>query len=121
ALEFPYPPDAPYISMDMGISAQGEISETGIPLGVDVRYYPLDIMARWSEGKITRTWYDASFVPFRDSHARLLKPFFYGWDLTNRAADVFYVRCKPGQRFATPLTLLAYVDEVILDMQGVAE
>lgn len=118
-LTIPDSPDAPVIPMREGIKAASEVSQSGNLLGTVVAYNPKSIEHRWTNApNITRTWFTTYWEPFWDNHAKLLYPFFYAWDLTNRPDDIFYGRMETNSEKAERLTLLTYSDELILNMKA---
>ncbi len=62
-----------------------------------------------------------TFKPFWDAHGYLLKPFFWSWDITNFADDVYFVRFKKGMKYDTPLNLITELDHFVFDMEGIVE
>lgn len=118
AIEFPYPPDSAVIPFDESITAQMEISEAGHNLGAIISHFPIRISHKYSN--FTRTWFNTYFKPFWINHARYLLPFFYAWDLTNRADDIFFVTLDETQIFRETLTVLSLMDEFTLNMKGIS-
>lgn len=117
-MEFPYPPEAPTAPSEEGINASMEISEAGHNLGAVISHFPLTITQTFKN--ITRTWFDANYRLFWFNHARYLIPFFYGFDLTNRPNDIYYVSLDQGMKFRESLTILSLTDELTLQMRGVS-
>jgi len=115
-LLFPWPPEAPVIPEEEGIKAFSEYSGAGHLLGTVLAYNPVTINPRWTN--LTRTWYSTSFLPFWDNHGKLIFPFFYAWDLTNRPDDIFYVSIDPGMVRMESLDLLTYTKELTLQMKS---
>ena len=115
---FDYPPESPVIPNRETIIAQSETSNAGHLLGTDVRYY--SNTAQFAFKNITRTFYTTKLKVFWDLHARLLKGFFFAWDLTNRPDDVFYCKISEDSTIQEPLSLLDYVDEVSLNLRILA-
>ena len=116
-ITFPFLPRAPYIPRDEGIEVVSEVSQAGHLLGSVVAHYPVSINPVWE--LLLRTWFNTYLAPFWDDHAKLLKPFFFGWDLTNRPNDIFYCWVDPGMRFKEILTTLNYSDEFSLLLKSV--
>ena len=44
---------------------------------------------------ITTAWFEDIFRPTWENHLRQVKPFFWAWDITNHATEVYFV-CIPG-------------------------
>ncbi|MEW6115391.1 MAG: hypothetical protein AB1553_00620 [Nitrospirota bacterium] len=118
-LLFPYPPDTPYRPYSERIEANTSLSKTGNILGSTIRYYPIDVVAPFSN--LTRTWVLDNFKPFWINHGRKLNPFFYAWDLDVYPDDVLFLACSPDMVYELPVSVLAYIDSIILRMQGVSE
>ena len=115
-LLFPWPPEAPVVPEEEGIKANTEYSGAGNLLGTVLAYNPVTINQRWTN--LTRTWYSSSFLQFWDNHGKLIFPFFYAWDLTNRPDDIFYVSIDPGMVRRESLELLSYTKELSLQMKA---
>lgn len=118
-LQFPTTPVTPFIPITESIEAAEEISKSGHLLGVDIRYNPITTTAVFED--LLRTWVDSDYKPFWNNHAKLLKPFFFGWDLVTRASDCYYVRVPAEAVFEEPLSVLTYVDKIELKMRGINE
>lgn len=116
-LDFPWPPVSPVANQET-IRLSSEYSEAGHLLGSVIAHYPKTIPHKWT--KFTRSWLDGYFQPFWDSHAKLLRPFFYAWDLINRPGDVFFVHIDPEMLYQVPFSTLNYGDELQLNMKGVS-
>ena len=117
-LDFPYPPDTPHEPAQVGIEATTEVSKVGNLLGSIVNYKPITINAVFSI--LSRDFVYNEFKPFWDSHASLLMPFFWGFDLTTYPESAYFVIIDPASKFSTPLSVLAYVDSLTLAMKGVS-
>lgn len=115
----PWPPDGPYTPYTETVEAETTLGKTGHILGSLVHFKPLAIAPRWRE--IDRTWTFGTFQAFWDGHASLLRPFFWAWDLEVFPAHVFYVALAQRGKWATPLSRLAVVDSLALDLIGVRE
>lgn len=116
--KFDYPPESPVVPKRESVVAQSEISNGGHLLGTDVRYY--QNTAQFLFRNITRSFYVSKLKIFWDTHAKLLKGFFFAWDLTNRPNDVFYCKISEDSTMQEPLSILSYVDEVNLNLQLLA-
>lgn len=117
AIYFPFRPRAPYTPKNEGIEVNSEISDAGHLLGSVVAHHPVDINPVWEY--MSRTWFAENLQPFWDDHAKLLKPFFFGWDLSNRPDDIFYCWVDPAMKFKEVLTTLNYTDEFNLMLKSV--
>ena len=117
-MEFPYPPDAPATPGEEGIKGVMELSEAGHTLGSVISHFPLTINQKFTN--ITRVWFDANYRPFWFNHARYLIQFFYGFDLTNRIYDVYYVKVDQGMKFKEILTILSLTDSIDMTMTGIS-
>lgn len=117
ALQFEQPPDAPLTPKNVKLVGETAISETGNLLGANVKFNQLEISHTW-QNKVTATWYTNSFEPFMENHAELLKPFFYAWDLTNRAGDIYFVRLREDNLRSDPISRLDYIDTLTLNLIG---
>lgn len=118
-ITFPYPPETPYSPIQESIQIETEVSQKGHLLGNNIRYNPIQINASFKD--LTRVWVNANFVPFWNNYGKLLKYFFYAWDLTNAASDIYYVRFSPEMVYQLPKTILLYDDQLNLNMIGVSE
>ena len=116
-LSFPWPPEAPVSPVREGIKSKTEISNTGNLLGTNLAFNPKTINHRFTN--LTRTWFTTYYEPFWNNHAKLIYPFFYAWDLTNRPNDVFYGYIDDAIIQEEKLSLLNYNDELVLQMKGV--
>lgn len=118
-LQFPFPPDTPYVPYKESVEAESKRSKKGHLLGSVVEFKTIEITARFSH--IERTWVENSFKSFWDGHASDMKPFFYAWDLDAYPDMVFFVKCKDEARYEMPVSVLQYVDVIEIEMEGVKE
>ena len=118
-IEFPFPPDGPYVPATLSSEAESIKGKTGILLGSIVRFKPYRISPRWSI--VARAWVETYFLPFWNDYASNLAPFFYAWDLTTYPADVRFASVPADHSFETPMSVLAYYDSITLPMEGVTE
>jgi hypothetical protein len=118
-IDFPYPPDAPFVPANEGMEVESAKSRTGQLLGVDVRYKPYTIRAEWSN--LSRTWVESYFLPFWSNHASNLTPFFWAWDLSTYANDVRFVRVPEGFEMSPRVSVLGVYDSISLEMEGTKE
>lgn len=116
-MDFDFPPAAPVIPAANRIETMAEYSRAGHLLGASVMYYPVEINHRYE--LMLRTWYNANFKPFWKNHARLMLPFFYAWDLENRADDLYFCHIDPAMAEQESLTLLTYTDELNLILRAI--
>ena len=118
-LQFPYPPDTPYIPYSEVPVADVERSKNGHILGVSTYLPALKMRVQFSN--ITRTWFDTYFLPFWQNHGRLYKPFFFAWDLDTYENDVFLVSIDDEYNLESPFSVLTYIDILNLNMRGIRE
>lgn len=118
-ITMPQPADSPTTPYVKGVISESQIGKTGYPLGTVVRYKSIEINHRFSV--LDRSWVTATFEAFWDAYLSENTPFFYAWDLEVYPTQVFYVWRKEGATFAWPVSLLAYVDYIDLNLQGVQE
>ena len=118
-LQFPYPPDTPYIPYSEVPVADVERSKNGHILGVSTYLPALKMRVQFSN--ITRTWFDTYFLPFWQNHGRLYKPFFFAWDLDTYKNDVFLVSIDDEYNLESPFSVLTYIDILNLNMRGIRE
>lgn len=117
AILFDWPADGPLAPYSESIIAEDVDSEAGNLLGIEVKFNPKELTRVWSNQ--TKTFYDSYFKPFWDAHGKLLKPFFFADDLTNRTDQVFYARCKKEMVFAPQYSRANYYDSFTLEMKEV--
>lgn len=117
AIYFPFRPRAPYTPMAESIEVNSEISQAGHLLGSVVAHHPVSINPVWEY--ITRSWFNANIPDFWNDHGKLLKPFFFGWDLENRPDDIFYCWIDPAMVYKEVLTIFNYTDEFNLMLKAV--
>ena len=116
--KFEYPPEAPTIPKTESIIAISENSNGGHLLETDIRYYPST--ATHIFRNIRRSWYKSDFEKFWNNHGKLLKAFFYAWDIENRPNDIFLVKLSNDSVKSEPLSILKYVNEINLNMEILA-
>ena len=75
-------------------------SKAGHLLGVTSRNNPIQVSAQFQ--RLTDSWVRNTFDPAWDEHLKLGKPFAWGWDKTNNAGDVYYLRMADGSVKAAP-------------------
>ncbi|MBE7415078.1 MAG: hypothetical protein HS130_07590 [Deltaproteobacteria bacterium] len=118
-LQFPYPPESPYIPFKESSEAETSRSKAGHALGSVIRYSPIEINTRFAN--LPRSFVFEEYAPFWEGHARRMNQFFYSWDLDEFPEDAFFVKMKDGATYQTPLSVLSLVDELVLDMEGTRE
>lgn len=116
-MEFPQPPDAPFIPFSEGIEVSINRSKGGHVLGTSVRYKPIRIHPSWSH--IDRAWFDSVYTTWWNTYASTYKPFWWAWDIDAYPSHVFFVSIDDSARLSVPLSNLAYVDSISLPMEGV--
>ncbi|MFA4871354.1 MAG: LamG-like jellyroll fold domain-containing protein, partial [Pedobacter sp.] len=118
SLNFPYPPDVPYIPYKETVEADVAEGKKGHLLGASLKFKSLNIDANFSN--LERAWTINEFKLFWDNHGSKLLSFFYGWDLVNYPDWAFYVNCE-DMDFGLPMSVLLYIDSISLRMKGVSE
>lgn len=116
-LEFPFPPDAPYIPYSETTEEETSVTKAGHPLGTVIRFFGIEINPQFS--RLDRDWVEQTWLPFHNLYARWRKFFFYAWDLDRYPEQVFFVR--DTAKHETPLTVGMYVDRLKLQLKGNAE
>ncbi len=96
------------------IVADSSISKAGYLLGSTIRFYQRAISAKFNN--LTPTWIHDTFLPAYVAHLSLLKPFFFVWDRTNHADEVFYGCLQAGNKLSVPYS--PYRRSLALDMIG---
>jgi hypothetical protein len=137
-IDFPFPPETPFTPYQEGVEVESRRSKSGNLLGTTVRYGLLEIDAvfrlidreevygdsgEWGKFLWGSSW-GGNNIPFRyfwEVHGCLMKMFFWAWDPGTFPDEVFYVKFRDDYRFATPLSVLAYVDSLTLGMEGIKE
>lgn len=71
------------------IMAESNNSKTGNLLGSVISYHEREVSVTFN--RITDTWFRNTFLPVWHTHLKLLKPFFWAWDLTNNSGDVYFM------------------------------
>jgi hypothetical protein len=117
-LNMEYPQEAPVSYLNEGIKGLTEESVAGNFLGAVLENFPINLSANFKN--FTSAWYNASFLPFWNNHAKRLKPFFYCHDLDNYPNDNYFVRCT-GESIMNPTRSMAgRIDDFTLTMRGQA-
>lgn len=118
-LQFPYPPDVPYIPYIESVSVNKEVSKAGHIISSVIEFKSIEVNAKFSN--LTRDFVINQFKPFWDNHASNFLPFFYAWDIDNFPEMVFYLTMSKSAKFQMPMTILQYIDSIELEMEGVKE
>ena len=116
-IEFPFPPNSPFVPYSASVVEESATSKTGNPLGTVVRYFPIDILPAFS--LIDRVWVEQTYRPFWEGHARYRRYFFWAWDTDTYPEMVFFV--KDIGKYDPSVSVLAYYDSLKLQLQGVME
>ncbi|MGK2905053.1 MAG: hypothetical protein ACSLFH_01740 [Desulfuromonadales bacterium] len=116
-LQFPFPPETPYVPAIEDPQSEATDSKAGHLLGEVVRFVELRCQPRFRT--IERSWALGVYRDFWNSHGRSRLPFFWAWDLDVFPDHVYWVR-HVG-RHQEPISVASYVDEIALDLRGVAE
>ena len=99
------------------IVAETSKSKGGNILGSIINYHDRNIsmaMKLNSESFINNT-----FKPAWESHLKLLKPFFFAWDITNHASQVYFV--KVPNNFTLSMPYDSARRQLNLTMEGISE
>jgi hypothetical protein len=114
-LQFPFPPDTPYVPYTETPKERSSRSKGGHLLGSQIDYQLLKVRPNFSN--LERAWVMGDYSTFWEQHSKLRQHFFYAWDLDVFPGHVFFVRDKAPWR--TPLSVLPYVDQISLRLEGV--
>lgn len=115
-LDFPYPPITPYAPYSEGIESLTHVGKTGATLGSVIQYHPIIISPRFE--LLTTAWVFGDLKTFWDSHGKLLKPFFWAWDLVTYPTQVYFVVFAVGQKFNPTLKVANRVESIAFKMLG---
>ncbi|HHT9137388.1 MAG TPA: hypothetical protein ACFYEK_09125 [Candidatus Wunengus sp. YC60] len=116
-IEFPYPPETPYIPYSETVELDSARSKAGHLLGALIHHKPIEIRAQFTV--LSRTWIFDKWLSFWDDHGSKLYPFFYAWDKDAYPEHVYFVSCSEKMRYQTPLSIGTYVDNINLEMEGI--
>ncbi len=114
-LEFPFPPEAPFVPERVTPVTEQTISKAGHLLGVVERYQKVAIDPAWKN--LDRTWVEQTLRPWWDAVAARRLPFFWAYDLDAYPDLVHYVRHTGDWR--APISVGSLVDQVALKLEGV--
>jgi hypothetical protein len=117
-LDMEWPAETPISYLNESISGIATESMAGNFLGAVIRNHPVNFNISFRN--FTKAWFDSNFLPFWNAHAKKLKPFFYCHDLTNYAADTYFVRCADESVFNPTRSMLARIDDFSLTVKGQA-
>lgn len=113
-LEFPEYPDASHSVYNEIVETNEEINKNGYMLGANYQYTRHELLARFSF--IAKSWVDTNFLSFWNTHAKLGKPFFWGYDIENDPEYVYYVRNAGNLKLEKQIK--DYYDVLELTMEG---
>lgn len=82
------------------IAAETARSKTGQLLGAVLRYVSRDITVSWRN--LTPSWVSGTFQAVWDDYLSQLQPFFWAWDVTNHAAEVYFAAIPEGFALKMP-------------------
>lgn len=116
-VEFPQAPDVPFVPARRTIQSAGEESNNGWMIGVDVSLYPVTCEAKFRN--LTRAWVNGTFLPLYEDYLQKMIPVFYAPDLENLINDIYYVTYNPEQGYSVSLSVLPYVEELMISFRGV--
>lgn len=139
-LQFPYPPDSPHTPYRQKTVARTSFTDDlANPIEAIISHKRLEIEARFSNigrdfvfGAAGSGWGEflyggaawgsgPTYQDFIEKHASDLHWFFWAWDLDNFPRHVFFVKLPDEADYGTPLSMLQYVDEIALKMEGILE
>jgi hypothetical protein len=118
-IDFPYPPNSPFVPSEEGIEGETNRSKLGVLLGVTVRWKTFRVRATWT--RLLRTWLDANLAPFWDGHASNLKPFFWGWDLSAYPDKVHYGAVPDGYKWRPDVSRGLHYETFEIEIEGAKE
>ncbi len=116
-LQFPFPPESPYIPCVEAPVSEASKSRTGHLLGEVINYTELTINPRFAS--VARNWALVDYRAFWNSHGRNRLPFFWAWDLDVFPEHVYWVRHVGNHQ--EPISVASYIDNLVLDLEGVVE
>jgi len=114
-LEFPAPPESPFVPEQITPVTEQTISKAGHLLGALERYQKVAINPTWKN--LDRAWVENTLRPWWDAVAAKRLPFFWAFDLDAYPELVHYVRHTGG--WQAPISVGGYVDQVALKLEGV--
>lgn len=113
-LDFPAPPNAPYIPAEQDVEGETTISERGYPLGTAIRFKPLRTKPSFSD--LPRTWVFDTFRPVWEDYLSDRRLFFYAWDLATYPNDFIYLAQHVG-KYNPAVSILTLADRIDLDLR----
>lgn len=115
-LQFPFGVhDNNYDPDSYTIIAETQIAESGHLLGIATSYKRLELAPEWKF--LASSFVDGDLTTFIDTHE--LKPFFWVWDFSGHATDLFLVRIPPNFRKKFPFSKSTTHRNVKLNFTGV--
>jgi len=82
------------------VAAETARSKTGQLLGAVLKYVSLDVTVSFQ--RLTPSWVSDTFKPVWDDYLSQLLPFFWAWDITNHADEVYFAAIDAGFALKTP-------------------
>ena len=116
-LDFQRYPAGPFDPAPETVNATSARSKAGHLIGSTLQNIGIEISAAWAS--LTPAWIESDFRPAWDDHLSQLKPFFWAWDITNHATEVYFVAIPAGFSLSMPFD--PYRRSLSLLMQGVKE
>ena len=116
-MDFERYPAGPFDPARETLNAVSARSKHGHLIGAALANIAVDINAEFK--MLTPAWIESDFRAVWDDHISQIKPFFFCWDLTNHATDVFFV-CVPAE-FTLSMPFDPYRRSLSLNMEGIKE
>jgi len=92
-------------------------SKAGYMIGATLKNIGIAISVNFKS--LTTTFIENTFRPAWTAHLSLCKPFFWAWDITNHATEVYFVNIPPDFTLAMPFD--PYRRSLTLKMEGIVE
>lgn len=115
-LQFPFPPETPYVPFERTAKAATELSVKGHRLGTTLNYVTIGVKPKFKV--LDRDWAFGDFLTFWTTHAELYLSYFYAWDLDAYPLHVFFLRNRADSKLSIPVSILSLADSIELDMEG---
>lgn len=116
-LDFPRYPMGGFDPAPETLNAIAARSKFGYMIGATLQNIGIEIDVRFQS--LTTSWIENSFRPAWDAHLSLCKPFFFAWDITNHATEVYFVNL-PGD-FTLAMPFDPFRRSLSLTMEGIKE
>lgn len=100
------------------IQGESNVSQKGNLLGSITDFTEINPKPQWQN--VDATWFKNNFIPFWDSHASKLTPFFWAWEPGDHADETFLVTVKADSGLAAPYQT-GVNRNVSLDLIGMKE